>query len=74
MVACCEQTVASSVAGVLLLALLVSPVFWRCWLTAFSATSELFGVDGELLLALIANCLGVVGRVLWMSELLLASR
>ena len=73
MAACCERTVASSVAGVLLLALLVSPVF---------------GVAGGLLLALLVNCLalmanffgvdsellGVVGGVLWMSELLLASR
>ena len=73
MAACCERTVASSVAGVLLLALLGSSVF---------------GVAGGLLLALLVNCLalmancfgvdsellGVVGGVLWMSELLLASR
>ena len=38
--ACCEQTVASSVAGVLLLALLVSR-FWRLLV-------DCFGVDGEL--------------------------
>jgi len=45
--ACCERTVASSVAGVLLLALLVSPVF---------------GIAGGLLLALLVNCLALMAN------------
>ena len=48
MAACCDQTVALSVAGVLLLALLVSPVF---------------GVAGGLLLALLVNCLALMAVV-----------